>query len=120
MNASHFKTITIDSELYDRLRSFCDNAGLKFADFVEEALEAAPLREEEFVKFDETNEKIKTIDQARMRSYRRGFWDGFCASFFACQGRMDMSLAMTPKELQAGNDRWRVVSSDGQLKLFDN
>ena len=119
MENSKYKTISIDAELYDNLRSFCDNAGLKFLDFVEEALETAPSREEEFVKFDEANEKLKNIDQARMWSYRRGFRDGFCASFFACQGRMDLSLAMTPEELQAERKLHRVVTADDQLKLFE-
>lgn len=112
------KIIHIDGELYDSLREYCDKAGIRFREFVEEALESAPAREEELKRVNEANNMMENSDQARKRSYRRGFWDGFCASFFASQGRMDLSLAMTPEELQAKNEHFKIPSGD-QMKLFD-
>jgi len=112
------KLIQIDGDLYDRLKAYCDHAGLRFKDFVEEALELAPDREEEYRQVNEASDMMKKMDLERKRSYRRGFWDGFCGSFFAYQGRMDLSLAMTPEELQAKNELFKIPLG-GQIKLFD-
>lgn len=35
------KNITIDSELHDELRGYCDSENIRFKDFVEDALENA-------------------------------------------------------------------------------
>jgi hypothetical protein len=114
----NLKIIQIDGDLYDRLRAYCNRAGLRFKDFVEDALELAPDREEEYKQVTEASDMMKSMDLARKRSYRRGFWDGFCISFFASQGRMDLSFALMPEELQAKNERFKIPLG-GQTKLFD-
>ncbi len=113
------KTIRISAEAYDRARAYCDGAGLRFRDFIEDVIVSAPTREEELDLIREADERLESIDQARKRSYRRGFWDGFCASFFASQGRMDLCLAKTPEALQAKNDPFKV-STGRQTQLFED
>lgn len=112
------KTIAISAELYFRLRKYCDERGIRFRDFVEDALDAAPHREEEIDLISDAQQKVETVDQARNRSYRRGFWDGFYVSFFAMQGRMDLYLKRTPESLGIIHDIFQV-SDDRQMQLFD-
>ncbi len=111
------KTIRINAVIYDQVREYCNGAGLRFQEFVEDVLETAPARDEELDLISVANETLEEIDRARKRSYRRGFWDGFCASFFAMQGRLGLCLEKTPKDLQGKNDPFKVPSGD-QMKLF--
>lgn len=113
------KTIRISVAVYDEVRAYCDGAGLRFSDFVEDAIASAPTREEELDLIREADESLESIDQARKRSYRRGFWDGFCASFFASQGRMGLCVAKTPEVLQAKKDPFKV-STGRQMQLFED
>jgi hypothetical protein len=111
--------IAIDRSLYKQLREYCDSVGIRFREFVEDSLENAFT----MIEVDELrNEAVRLIersDKDRKKSYRRGFWQGFCAAFFAAQGKMGMSLEVTPSELTAEQERYRS-SSDGQLQLFDS
>ena len=113
------KTIRISAKVYDQVRGHCDGAGLRLRDFVEEAIASAPAREEELDLIREADRSLESAEQGRRRSYRRGFWDGFCASFFASQGRMDLCLVKTPETLQEKNDPFKV-SRGGQMQLFED
>jgi len=113
------KTIKISAKVYNQVRAYCDGASLRFRDFVEDAIASAPLREEELDLIGKADKSLESVDQARRRSYRRGFWDGFCASLFAAQGQMGLCLEKTPEELHPENDPFRV-SSDGQMGLFED
>jgi hypothetical protein len=111
------KTIRINAEVYDQVREYCNGTGLRFQEFVEDVLETAPARNEDLNLISAANETLEGTDKARKRSYRRGFWDGFCTSFFAMQGRLGLCLKKTPEELQAKNDPFKVSPGD-QMIIF--
>ena len=110
--------ISIDAELYDRLRKYCDQQGIRFMAFIEDALESAPRREEELKMVADARDMLKQIERARRQSFRRGFWQGFYAATFAVQGNMGLCIANTPSELSPENEKFKTVDG-GQLKLFD-
>ena len=111
------KAIEIDAEIYDQLRAYCDDVGLRFRDFVEEVLETAPTRDEDLSLIGAASETLERTDQERQRAYRRGFWDGFCASYIAMQGSLGLAVEKAPEILRAGKDPFRVPSGV-QMKLF--
>ncbi len=86
------KTISINAELYDQLREYCDTAGIRFKDFVEDALDEAAYREEGFEVLDEVNERIRKIADERKKAYTRGFQRGFLVAFYLAQGNLGTGL----------------------------
>jgi len=110
-------TISIDAELYDRLRKYCDQHGIRFTAFIEDALESAPQREEEMKMVADARDMMEQNERERRRSYRRGFWQGFYAATFAGQGNMGLCIANTPSELGPENEKFKTVDG-GQKKLF--
>ena len=110
--------INIEKDLYKRLRDYCDIGGIRFVDFVEEALENATEREEILKKSAKADEVLKRADENRKRSFRRGFWQGFVAGFLARQGQFASSERLTPSEVSYREDPFKLVSGN-QLSLFD-
>ncbi len=111
-------TISVDAELYDRLRKYCEQHGIRFMAFIEDALETAPQREEEIKMVADARDTMEQIERERRRSYRRGFWQGFYAATFAGQGNMGMCIANTPPDLSPEHEKFKTV--DGrQMKLFE-
>jgi hypothetical protein len=110
--------IQIENELYQRLRAYCDIGGIRFVDFVEEALENAIAREEILEKSAKADQVLKRADEDMKRSFRRGFWQGFVAGFLARQGEFAASERLTPSEVSYREDPFKLVSGN-QLSLFD-
>jgi len=111
------KTISIDSELYENLRKYCDQNGFRFTVFIENALESATQREEEMKMVADARDMMEQVARERRRSHRRGFWQGFYAATFAGQGNMGLCMANTPPELGPENEKFKTVDR-GQMSLF--
>ena len=111
-------TISIDSELYQNLRKYCDQNGIRFTAFIEDALETAPQREEEMKMVADARDMKEQTERERRRSFRRGFWQGFYAATFAGQGNMGMCIANTPPALGPEHEKFKTVDR-GQIELFE-
>jgi len=110
-------TISIDPELFTSLRQYCDQSGIRFNDFVEEALETAVEREEILQKSEEGERALKRVDSERRQAFRRGFLQGFGAGLMAGQGRFALSEKITPSEVTYNEAPFKAVTGP-QLDLF--
>ncbi|BBO70926.1 hypothetical protein DSCA_48560 [Desulfosarcina alkanivorans] len=111
-------TIAIDPERYESLRRHCDRNGIRFADFVADALENALEEEEILQKAEKVERLIQQMDRLRLTSFRRGFRQGFAAGVLAGQGRVGLSRTLTPAEVTHKNEAFKIVTG-GQLSLFE-
>lgn len=109
--------MSISAELYELLRSYCDDNGLRFLEFVEDALAGAPQREEEMAAVRKAEDLAARVGQERRVSFRRGYWVGFCCGLLAAQGKMGVCEAVMPEELRPEKERFRTACG-GQLELF--
>lgn len=112
------RSIAIESSLYKHLRQYCDKEGIRFVDFVEEALANAVEREEILEKSAKADEVLKRANTNMKRSFRRGFWQGFYAGILAGQGKFNLSNQLTPSEVSYGQEPFKIVSGS-QLRLFE-
>lgn len=112
------KTISLGASLYEQLREYCDDNGLRFVSFVEEALENAMDMKEELKYLDEAESLISEVRDEKERAYRRGYRVGLLAAFFAAQGNLGTSISYRSQEQELKEGRFRAVDGDGQLELF--
>ncbi len=112
------KTISLDASLYEQVREYCDDNGIRLAAFVEEALENAMDMKEELKYLDEAESLIAEVQGERERAYRRGYRVGLLAAFFAAQGHLGVSMSYCAQEREVKEARFRIVDGDGQLELF--
>lgn len=111
------RTISISSQLYDKLRNFCDQVEISFLDFVEESLEAATRRYElEELLNDEAKIKEK-IKNEQKQAYLNGFERGVFVSLSVLNGQLPVSQKLTPWVV-SDKPRYRVVTGK-QMELFD-
>ena len=110
--------IPIDPELHAELRAYCDSCGIRFMDFVEDALEQAIKFEEILNKSEKADQVLNQATKDMKRSFRHGFHVGLVAGVFLAQGRLGSSQDSTPSELSYRNEPNKVVSGS-QLSLFD-
>jgi uncharacterized protein with von Willebrand factor type A (vWA) domain len=82
------KSVRIDAGLYDVLRAHCDRNGIRFLDFVEEALESA-LDFHERSDLVEKNEKLLAEIRKESETIRAiGFHEGVYAAFSLFRGKL--------------------------------
>ena len=111
------KTISISSQIYEKLRKFCEQVEISFLDFVEESLVAATRRYElEELLNDEAKIKEK-IKAAQKQAYLNGFERGVLISLLALDGQLTVSQKLTPYAVRE-KPRYRVVTGE-QMKLFE-
>ena len=110
--------IPIDPDLLNEPRAYSDSCGIRFIDFIEDALEQA-------IKFEEILDKSEKADQVlcqatkdMQRSFRHGFHVGLVAGVFTDQIKLGSSKDCTPPELSYRNEPNKVVTGT-QLFLFD-
>jgi hypothetical protein len=108
--------IRIDTELYLRVREHCDRTGIRFLDFVENALEEAMADESAAEVLGREVEKLRrktaTYDYAFSRGFQRGF------SFLALVlGGMGMPPEME-EDLETVRTSLPAIVPGEQLKLF--
>lgn len=111
------QSIPIDKELYNNLREYCDHCGIRFIDFIEEALENAVDREEILKRSEKADVVLERVDSNMRRSFRRGFWRGFCVGILASQGRFGLCERITPSKVSYKDEPFKIVTGP-QLKLF--
>jgi len=117
MNAEKVN-IQIDPDLHAELRDYCDRCGIRFIDFVEDALEQAIRFEEILDKSEKADQVLNQATKNMQRSFRHGFHVGLVAGVFMAQGRLGSSKDSTPSELSYRNEPNKVVTGS-QLSLFD-
>ncbi|HSO20799.1 MAG TPA: hypothetical protein VLT88_15150 [Desulfosarcina sp.] len=110
--------IPIDDALYADLRAYCDRCGIRFVDFIEDALCNAIDREQILTRSVEAEKAMKQLDQDRRRSYRRGFYQGFVSGVLAGRGQLALSQGIMPSEICEEENPFKVVAGR-QLQLFD-
>lgn len=108
--------IKIDSELHDELCEYCDREGLRLSDFIEDSLENAIYRHEQYKTVNEAKKLMKEIEGERARSYRRGFLQGFYAAFCAANGNLNILENAGEKMLE--ESPFRLITGR-QLNLFE-
>ncbi len=112
------ENILIDPDLHAELREYCDSCGIRFVDFVEDALEQATAFEEILDKSEKADQVLNQAAKDMRRSFRHGFHVGFVAGVFMAQGRLGSSKDCTPSELYYRNEPNKVVTGP-QLSLFE-
>jgi hypothetical protein len=112
------KTLSVEGSLYEQIREYCDDNGLRLVAFVEEALENAMDMKEEVKYLEEAESLISEVQDEKERAYRRGYRVGLLAAFFAAQGRLGTSMSYRAQERELKEGRFRAVEGDGQLTLF--
>jgi hypothetical protein len=110
--------IQIDSELHAELRDYCDQCGIRFVDFVEDALAQAVAIEAILDKSEKADQMLNRATEDRRQSFRHGFHVGMVAGIFAGQGKLGVSRDCTPPGLFFKHDPNKVVSGS-QLLLFE-
>lgn len=110
--------IQIDPDLYAELRVYCDSRGIRFVDFVQDALEQAISFEEILDKSEKADQVLNQATNNMQRSFRHGFHVGLVAGVFLAQGRLGASKDSTPSEVSYRNEPNKVVTGS-QLPLFD-
>jgi len=118
VQTERFSEIMIRADLYRLLRDYCDDNGLRLVDFVEDALENAPYREELARIAYEVEKALATLEEERRKIFRLGFLQGCLAGVLVSQGKLGMNLDETPSYLKPENETSRPVSGK-QLGLFD-
>jgi hypothetical protein len=111
--------IPIDPDLHAELRDYCDRCGIRFIDFVEDALEQAIRFEEILDKSEKADQVLSQATKNMQRSFRHGFHVGLVAGVFLAQGRLGSSKDSTPSELSYRNEPNKVVTGS-QLSLFES
>jgi hypothetical protein len=74
--------IPIDPDLHAELRAYCDRCGIRFMDFVEDALEQAIRFEEILDKSEKADQVLNQATKNMQRSFRHGFHVGLVAGVF--------------------------------------
>jgi hypothetical protein len=115
--AEDLKTIRIDPDLYNQLRNYCDENGIRFLEFVEWALENAVHLDQVEDIINNEAKIMERIKKERKDSLRVGFRRGFCAALLTLQGKIELSLEHTPLE-ERSIATYKSITS-GQLNLFE-
>ena len=110
--------IQIDSGINTELREYCDSCGIRFADFVQDALEQAIVFEEIIDISEKADQVLREAAKHKQRSFRHGFHVGLVAGVYLAQGRLGSSKDCTPPELSYRNEPNKVVTGS-QLPLFE-
>jgi hypothetical protein len=111
--------IPIDPDLHAELRAYCDHCGIRFIDFIQDALEQAIRFEEILDKSEKADQVLNQATKNMQRSFRHGFHVGLVAGVFMAQGRLGSSKDSTPSELSYRNEPNKVVTGS-QLSLFES
>ncbi len=110
--------IPIESELYDRVRRYCDQSGIRFKDFVENALESAMDQEGLMRMVEKAGGLIERVGRECRSAYQQGFRSGLLAGVLAAQGKMGLFENCSPPETREKGYIFRSVEGP-QKKMFD-
>jgi hypothetical protein len=110
--------IQIDPRLYRELRAFCDQVGIRFADFVADALETARDRYRTEEQAREMRDLARRLEDVRREGFRRGWRYGAWLGFWAARGELGLGLLARTPGSEQGDAEFRLVDG-GQMSLFD-
>jgi hypothetical protein len=80
--------IPIDPDLHAELRAYCDHCGIRFIDFIQDALEQAIKFEEILDKSEKADQVLNQSTKDMQRSFRHGFHVGLVTGVLMAQGRV--------------------------------
>ncbi len=109
-------TVQIETDLYDRLRAYCDQKNIRFNEFAENVFESAIDQEKMLKMVDDAREVLQRVGRECKSAYQQGFRSGLMAGALAAQGRMGLSEFCTPPETREKGEIFRVV--EGSQKSF--
>ncbi len=109
--------VQIESGLYRELREFCDRQGIRFADFVADALETATQRYRTAEEEREMREMAKRVEDVRREGFRRGWRHGAWLGYWAARGDLGLALEGKAPDADGAESEFRTVGG-GQLSLF--
>ena len=75
--AAEDAVLRVSRELYARLREHCDRLGIRFVDFVEDALDSAVMEDVENNSLEKELEALRRKAERYDRAFNRGFQQGF-------------------------------------------
>jgi hypothetical protein len=108
--------LRINHDLYVRLRAHCDRFGIRFLDFVEDALENAMLTELGNNGLEQENEILRRKADKYDYAFTRGFKDGFAYLYLMLQGA---GLSAEAEDNLAIVRKFPAATPNGeQLKMF--
>jgi hypothetical protein len=110
--------VQIDPQLYRELREFCDQAGVRFADYIADALETSRERYRTDEQLREMRELARRVEEVRREGFRRGWRHGVWLGFWAARGDLGLALEGRVPEAEGVETEFRPVSG-GQMGLFD-
>jgi hypothetical protein len=109
--------ISIDSDLYAELRDFCDRLGIRFVDFVEDALANATRRHETERLLNDAAKVSETIKIEQQSAFLQGFKHGVLAASMSVNGDLSVSRRLMPRAVKDQSVPKAVTG--GQMKLFE-
>lgn len=110
------KSIHIDEKLYEELRSICDQRGIRFKDFVHDAMERAIYEDQSIDAMAGEIEDLRRQLSVYEGSFMRGFQRGFCFAFLAMQGQI--AFGAEDEEVQLVKEKSPKMTAGTQLSLF--
>ena len=110
------RTVQISSDLYARLREHCDRRGIRFVDFVENALDNAILGDVEHNVLEKELNGLRLKAENHDRAFNRGFRQGFAFFYLMLKG---IGVAESADEELAIVRKFPAEAPRGeQVKLF--
>ena len=108
--------LRINSDLYVKLREHCNRFGIRFLDFVEDALENAMLTEIGNNGLEQEIEVLRRKADKYDYAFNRGFREGFAYLYLMLHG---VSLSAEAEDNLSIVRKFPVVTPNGeQLKMF--
>lgn len=108
--------LRINRDLYVKLREHCDRFGIRFLDFVEDALENAMLTEIRNMGLEQEIEVLRKKAHNYDYAFNRGFKQGFAYLYLMLNGA---SLSAEAEDNLSIVKKFPAVTPNGeQLKLF--
>ena len=115
-NAAEDAVLRVSRELYARLREHCDRLGIRFVDFVEDALDNAVMEDVENNSLEKELEALRRKAESYDRAFNRGFQQGFAFFHLMLKG-LGVSESLD-EELTIVRKFPAVVPKGEQVKLF--
>ena len=111
------KTIILSAQLFQELRQYCDRNGLRFVEFIEDALETAIHRHHLEALFNDENKLKERIDKERRHALQKGFDQGVIAATLVLRKKIIPQGDLISKEIRERLSFQPVTG--GQAKLFE-
>ena len=119
MDDKEFISIKIDVDTYEELKSYCDEQGVRFIDFLYEALDNSVARYELRKEITEIRKQKREIEYEKSKAFQLGFEKGLIVSFLLSQGYFIDNIENISIKESEKNMPYKVVTGK-QMDLFGN